>query len=338
MRGIAMDDDYANYIKKITYDDDFNNVFECSHTRIDNTHKVVDFGSPAELLMSISMENTGTRFYDDSSCFDSIYELGKLLKIDEQKLEGDALLLEEVKHISKWLEYNAYPYRSILIIPNFVYDCVQLYSIYEAHIWVIKIRKNIKDIANSFSKTKTDNPELNNLIDYLDYLKNNTMNFGEEIYYILDSPKYKSYKELLSQSIIDFKNNRNNNESILFNKKKLEEFIEQTTLFLIDYVEEKISINKGEFLISTQKINHNYDTTQNMIRYANSIVGIAYNRLLLNLTAYDTEKKEICCVRDCANTFDKARNNHHWCPIHQQERKNAWRKNNKTNSKKEKNN
>ena len=336
MRGNTMNDDYTKYIIKITYDDEFNDKFECPHTRIDNTHKVVDCGSPAELLMSISMENTGTKYYKDSSCFDSIYELGKLLKKDEQKLKGDTLLLEEVKHISKWLECNEYPYKSINIIPNFVYDCVQLYSIYEAHIWVNKIRKNINIIANSFSKTKTDNPELNKLIDYLDYLKNNTMNFGKRINNILDSSKYESYGELLSQSILDFKNNRNNNESILFNKKKLEEFIEQTAVFLTDYVEEKININKEEFLISTQKINYNFDTTQNMIRYANSIVGIAYNKLLLNLTAYYTEEKEICCVRDCSNTFDKTKSNHQWCQIHQQARKNAWRKNN--NNKKEKNN
>ena len=203
-----MADDYTKYIKKISYEDEFNDLFECPHTCIENTRKVVDCGFPVELLMSITMENTGTIFYEDSSCFDSIYELGKLLKKDEQKLKGDTRLLEEVEHISKWLECNAFPYRNSYIFPNFVYDCVQLYSIFEAHKWLIKTRRNIKVIANSFSKTKTDNPELINLIDHLDYLKNNTINFGEKINHILNSPKYESYKELLSQSIIDFKENK----------------------------------------------------------------------------------------------------------------------------------
>lgn len=329
-----MNNEYTKYIKKIKYEDEFNDSFETLHTRIDNTHIVVDYGSLEDLFLGISIKNVGSKFYEDESCFESINALGELLKNDEQKLKGDALLIEEVKHISKWLEYNPYPYKSKSIYPNFTYDCIQLYSIFEAHKWLIKARRNIITIANSFSKTKTDNPELNNLIYHLDYLKNNTMNFGERINYVLDSPKYEKYNELLSQGIIDFTKNRSSNESILFDKTKLEEFINQTALYLIDYVETKINVSKEEFYITTQKTNYIFDTMQNKIRYANSIVGIAYDRLLLNLTAYDTQKKEICCVRDCENTFDKTKSDHHWCPIHQNARKNANRNKNKDRNKK----
>lgn len=265
-------------------------------------------------------------FYKNSSAFDSIYSLGKLFKEETDKL--GILTINDIDRstirsninsimidVQDWIEINGYPYlcgdineylldKNDLLI-NFIKDSINLYVLYDIHKWLIKINREKDTIAEFPSQS----PELNklalliNYINLLEYSCNLDINS-----YIANIPKDYS-----SVDTYEFVLSVTNNCSSISSVNDLTKYTDSIRYLLFAYI--KSITTSRDFIITRQQPFKLKGSSQIRIREsANSIIGIAYQKLLLNLTSSTTEfKREICHARDCNNEFVRTNNRQLYC-------------------------
>lgn len=288
----------------------------------DEMPQYIKTDSATEFRYSVSQP----AFYNNNSTFDSIYSLGKQFKETTEKLgistltdinRGtirsviDSIMLD----IQDWIEINGYPYFSGNIseyhlnkndLPiDFIRDSINLYVLYDIHKWLIKINREKETI----SEFPNQSPELNNLVRLINYI--NLLDYSQDLdinCYIANIPKeynyVDTYKFVLSVT---------NDFSYISSVKDLIKYSDSIRDLLFAYI--KSITNSRDFIVTKQLPFKIKGSSQVRIREsANSIMGIAYQKLLFHLTSSNTEfKREICHARDCNNEFVKASNRQIYC-------------------------
>lgn len=265
-------------------------------------------------------------FYNNNSAFDSIYSLGKLFKeatdklgistitdIDRGTIRSiiDSIMLD----IQDWIEINGYPYfsgnagehrlnKSDLPI-DFIRDSINLYVLYDIHKWLIKINRE-KDTISEFPN---QSPELNNLVLLINYI--NLLSYSRDLNincYIANIPKEYDYVDTY-----EFVLSVTNDFSYISSIKDLVKYTDSIRDLLFAYL--KSITNSHDFVVTKQLPFKVKGSSQVRIREsANSIMGIAYQKLLFHLTSSTTEfKREICHAPGCNNEFVKASNRQLYC-------------------------
>ncbi len=186
------------------------------------------------------------------------------------------------KNYDKWIEENAYPYSYRKYcegntIGRFLYDSVFLTIYNELHIWTLKFNDGY-GVSSRFYK-------LLNLLD----MPNNVL------YNFCISP------EDLAKATPNPDNNIDENAPLFHNLKNL----------LLNLISKKA--NDYEYIITKQTPYYNKDKDNyHLYSKANSIMGIAYYQLLLNITSINYRYMKICRNPECIN-FINVEKNYRYC-------------------------
>lgn len=274
-------------------------------------------------------------YYQNDSCFESIYKFGKVMKDKTSDLGKKSISdyyysienkEELIKFIKEWLSVNEYPYyckkygyklsetdKSLLF--SFIDDSIELYVIHELHKLIVKVRRNIELISYQYGSSKSDNPELYKIIQLLKYIDiESYITLGTLYNDISQLEKDSINYELLNKGLNDF--------TEIIRGGKLNEFIELVNILLIGYVSMKIHSSIDYKVTKQVSIHRDNTNITRQFDCANSIMGIAYQKLHLNLTAQKTDTKEVCNNPMCTNEFDKKNKIHNTCDSCQNWRKN----------------
>lgn len=274
-------------------------------------------------------------YYQNDSCFESIYKFGKGMKektseLGRRSIDDYSHLIknkeELTKFVKEWLSVNEYPYycknygyklneTNKTLLYSFIDDSIELYVIHELHKLIVKVRRNIESISYQYGSSKSDNPELFEIIQLLKYIDIES--------YITLGTLYNDISQLEESSInyILLKKGLNDFSEII-RDGELDKFIELVNILLIGYVSMKTH-SCIDYKVTKQESIHRNDT--DIIRQfdcAYSIMGIAYQKLHLNLTSQKTDTKEVCNNPMCTNEFDKKNKIHNTCDLCQNWRKN----------------
>ena len=266
--------------------------------------------------------NNKVKLYYSNSCFDSIYHLGELIQIElnnhqisnirkiltiEKNIKNDLIK----KYINPWIKVNGNPYRfkklnnTILIT-----DSIELYLIYEIHKWLIKLNTQ-KEKMNIKRKKNESYEEVNEILTLLKYIEMD------------DFIKYKlqCHKRYIVNSL-DFNKNAEwnylekilNKDSTISNDNDLDKFIKYITRCLIEFTIAKFE-NNEDYTIKKQQPYYVIESDQyRILKTGESLMGIAYNKLLLHLTSTRfNRKREICHAPGCNNEFVKNSSNDKYC-------------------------
>lgn len=270
--------------------------------------------------------------------FDSIYNTGK----EAYKQLKDNILFEyfmggfsnadiqkSFKELfNKYVQSNGFPYlvgstpyqSYSVVAPNyyeFVNECITIYMTEELRKWIIKIQQYQSKDSNSSSMTTLPTKKLRPLFDMfksrlqpsLINSTNSLINDGlnnNEVLNILDNglPEDNTNKELTPKEI----NYRN----------KFLKVLQRTLIYNI------ISTINGsyreQYIVTRQFPIYNEASEQyRLYTMANSLVGIAYDYLLFNLTTTkQSYEKRICEMPNCNNEFEKTSKSN-FCNAHSQE-------------------
>lgn len=303
-----------SFINKVEENDNFNSnytyinklyeLLECDYNElsIEEQFELKGDGSTGFMYSPVN-----PIYYNNFETFDNICTLGKYIvknfnitninDINRLYLKKDLSKITEI--IKNWIKENSYPYSKFDkedFLITFLIDCISCYTIYDIHKWLVKIYNNFQEIVNAPNASK----ELNNLI-----LSINFMNLSEFLYsndlrnYIQNLPK--NYNPVDDYVIITKKIEMNIN--IETNISKFYTTVYRT---IIGYISSIILIRNSELLITKQQPFYEPNKKQyRIIDNANSIMGIAYNTLLLNLTTKTSYTRVICKNPDCNNEFSK---------------------------------
>lgn len=185
----------------------------------------------------------------------------------------------------QWIDNNAYPYsfKSYLEkenynIVNFMYDSALLSMYYEMYLWAFKFEDDGYDIGKRFYK----------LLHLLN-LAENVLN------------EYNVSPEDIKLAIPDANNDKKKNVPLFYNLRRL----------LLKLITDKT--NDYEYQITKQIPFYNKDKDiYHLYNKANSIMGIAYYKLLLNITSNSKKRQKICLNPSCIN-FVVIDRNYRYC-------------------------
>lgn len=264
--------------------------------------------------------------------FDSIYNTGKTiyksLKEDTFNIlfncfmdgypSGDTQNLFK-ETATKYIQENGYPYLveqlphlpDKLGIPNyyeFINDCVTIYIIEELSKWVHKILQNKNqgriNKSNGVSFDTTPTYKIRSLFNIFKSRLISIMTITTNVLFNDDISQEEVLKVLNHGLPIDNTNEKLSQEEIDYRNK----FLKILQRSLIYYV---IAITNGpyrlQYIVTKQLPVYNKTSQQyRLYTMAHSLMGIAYDHLLLNLTAtkYNYERA-ICAIPSCNNEFEK---------------------------------
>lgn len=178
-------------------------------------------------------------------------------------------------------------------IPSFTRDTLMLFIIHEIHIWIFKIKSGDHKGYSSINKVDTTPTQMfeyyvSLIIDELIYsLENFPLDLSK-----LNNINIYDTRECLLNTEFDYEKNG-------------DEYFRKIRTALICWVVNKI--RNENFILTKQTPIYNDNTNRFRIYHASdTIMGIAYNRLLLNLTSgkYSYIRK-ICSIPECTNEFEK---------------------------------
>lgn len=214
------------------------------------------------------------------------------------------------KTFNEYVQRHGYPYlidNNILHPPydEFILECIMVYLINEVRKWNFNIKQQIKD--------KWTIEVDNNFINLYNMVKPELIAITLETQdkEILDKFDKLNIIEMLEYGPADHKTNKpikNYNDSFFI--------ILQRTLML--YITNRINGKyKEQYILTKQKPIFNEGSEQHRVyRVANSLMGIAYDKLLFSLTATEFSCERIICeIPNCINEFEKE-GKYRRCPRH----------------------
>lgn len=281
------------------------NEFYLSRLNEENENQIIDFEPATEQKYYLAK----SYYCDVDSTFDSICDLGKniVTKYQINSIDDISMLYPTKKDdfkslLKEWTCINPFPYKKIdkeNFIISFFIDCVFLYTVFDINKWLFKINNllNNQKLIDDEIRFKLNNSI--KLIDLLSFMNSNSNYLRDQI---LNLPlEYNPVDDY--EYLTNYINNKN-----YFKDIKLSEFKILNTIIqrnLMGYVFSNMINRKEEFFITDQQpffeeIYNKYRT----IKTAESIIGIAYDKLLLNLGESKLSyKKGICFNINCNNQF-----------------------------------
>jgi hypothetical protein len=303
-----------SFINKVEENDDFNSNYtyinklyeslECEYDELSiEEQNELKFDGITEFKYS----PVKPVYYNNLETFDSICTLGKCIiedfninninNVNRLYLKENLLKLTEI--IKDWIKENSYPYaifnkEDFLI--TFLTDCIRCYALYDIHKWMIKIYNNFEEVKSAPKVSK----ELTNLIKAVDFMDLSNFVYADDLNkYIQNLPQ--NYTQIDDFIIITRKNEKTENM-----EKTINNYYNTVRKVLIGYTSSIIINRKSDFLITKQQPFYEPNKKQyRIIDNANSIIGIAYNKLLLNLTTNNSYDRIICANPNCNNEFAK---------------------------------
>lgn len=264
---------------------------------------------------------------NSKNVFDIVYKTGQsLFKVIEDKdtikrlFDGGFIFPEERNYFediySKWIMDYGFPYQASYGFPyqinneyclepyNFIKDCLRLYIFFY-------IRKLIANYEMISSQQVDYNPQLLNIIGKLNKLINlfkNNWFYEFEIYQKLYSndndpfPSYDNYQTFIERTKLQL-NKINDNKQYL-------NYIKQCMVDYITDLMQKDDDYSKDFIFHKPKLIPFDETGEQKKYYCNiTLMSIAYNKLLENLTASKFDYKVKACKNpNCSNTFDAVGN------------------------------
>ena len=246
-------------------------------------------------------------FVDILSCFNSFIELGKNIyetsifnSIDEINYENKNVSKKyEIvyKMVYEWIKLNGNPYNYINpmhsdlkdILPKdrimqFVYDCLICYSFYQ-------INTSLLWLDNNDDEDEDENSIQANISNIEKFIRfTNLSNMCKEVIddlYIINYEEFNDYDLIISDL-----------EHLEENNIGTSEYQISINRILICIIAHTVIYRRHDFLITNQKPIY----IKNLMKYslfenAESLTGIAYHQLLLNLTAGELPYN----IRRCKN-------------------------------------
>ena len=256
-------------------------------------------------------------FVEILSCFNSICELGKniydthILKnirdINFEKAKTSAKYIPIYTLLYEWIKINGNPYKYIEpkytdlydILPEdrlmqFVYDSLICYAVYQIHTSILWLDnydgEDDYNDTNDFEDTITNSVASNikELIEFINLseLSKNTM---DELY----NTQSKVLEDAYEDGIIDKDLEILEEENIGSSEYQIS--INRLLISVISYI---IADRNYDFLITSQRPIYIKDIEMfSLFENAESLIGVAYYQLLLNLTAGDLPYN----IRRCKN-------------------------------------
>lgn len=265
--------------------------------------------------------------------FKSIRDTGsELLKLVKNYGKGETLddlihfcfcdydATKELKqYFNHYIQKYGYPYLLDTEVQcpqyeEFTLDCIMLYLINEVRIWNFKTRENVLDgyecpIGDRFAKL-------------YDMIKQ------ELIYITLNTSGREIFDNFDKQEIIQFLNYGPSKYNLSGKEPSFEEYNKffiilqrSLILFITNHINGKY---KEQYIVSIQTPIYNESIEQyRLYKKANSLIGIAYDKLFLNLTATENStERRICALPSCNNEFN-AEGKIKYCSIHRSKDKNS---------------
>ncbi len=252
--------------------------------------------NPSNFGNSISAENITQCLINMLDAFELINNIGKtilsyILTHDSYKNRIDIYdiiidIIDDTRpkcfnDYEKWINENVYPYsyksfreNGNYSISQFLYDCTLLTIYNEIHIWALKFKNNY-GISNRLYK----------LLNILN-LSTNVLN------------DYDISPEDIKLAIPDPNKNFDDNTPLFNNLVRL----------LLKLITDKA--NNYEFQITKQTPYYNEKKgIYHLYNKANSVMGIAYYQLLLNITSINYKYQKICLNPSCINFVTINKNN-----------------------------
>lgn len=276
--------------------------------------------------------------------FDSIYNAGKeffeLFQaktfITMHEYFDDDNIMKKVKEIfNRYVYENGFPFligrisniHNLLddepAIPNnlyFINECVLIYGIEELRKWIFKFRQQLpEESKNEIGSFPTNKFRMiyNIFKDYFISIIDTPTSGGFITKPIIDDFRKSEILELLNCGLPNKTNKILNQEEIDYYikfLKALQRTLICTTLEEIDMIDQPIQYLVSKRLPIYNKKSKNY----RLYTIAYSLLGIAFDYLLLNLTATRRSYERIICeVPDCNNEFEKVSKSN-LCPYHQE--------------------
>ena len=258
---------------------------------------------------------------NSKNVFDIVYKTGQsLFKIIENKytveryFKGVFIPPEERNYFediySKWIMDYGFPYQAShkrdLDSYKFTRDCLRLYIFFY-------IRKLIANYEMISSQPVDFNPQLLNIIEKLNKFINS---FKENWFF-----KFEIYKKLYSND--NDSSSPYDNFLIFIEKTKLQankindnkQYLNYIKRCMLDFIKndlmQKDDDYSKDFIFHKPKLIPFDETGEQKKYYCNiTLMSIAYNKLLENLTAKKNDYKIKACKNpNCSNTFDAVGNN-----------------------------
>lgn len=256
--------------------------------------------------------------YNSNQCFESIYNIGNLLVIElgkqnicnlNQIISNTSKILTNKKiinHIHTWVKINNYPFDSKQKLGyeiDFIINSIELYILFEVHKWLIKM---YNQKSKEINKEEID--AILELLKYIDLDSFIQMRLGKHKYiYALEKQKEEHQNEryYLHKCLED--------SSFINTTKNKIYFMSHITQYIIEYLKEQLNCRK--YVITKETIYYSKKTNQyRILDTTNSIMSIAYNKLLLHLTSTTLGyRKGICQIPGCNNEFTKTNNRQKYC-------------------------
>lgn len=270
-------------------------------------------GNKTDLNDRLSYTKKYHFYYDSIETFYNICALGKRL-IKNLKIQNiDDISIQYIKYkkstnniLKKWLTLNPFPYSTFNIeqpMIRFMYDCIICYIIYDIHKWLIKLKREKDTLPNNVK----DSWQFKKMYKSLNYINFDSIELDNRLIYLPSDREYITDKESENYYYNIIHNNR-------MDLKDVDEYCIFIRQNLLKYIYSIMDNRKTEMLTFKYIPFYEEQTRQHRIlESANSIIGIAYNRLLLNLTATSHNMREICHNPDCNNEFETDKRNKLYC-------------------------
>lgn len=266
----------------VPYDNDCEKIENCI-LKIDDVFDLIY--NAGKNLLNFCTKNTVIQSKNNKTNINDI--IGSIFCNENTKIEY-------TKMYTDWIKENGYPYSKDFSREieagwfYFIEDSIMLYIIYEIHKWICKINNQISNSSKIISPT--------NKLEYLiSLIKDNLINIlaDNSVYVLGNSSNEEDSIFLQSQNI-------NDNREEYFNVIQ-RALLVYTTSFLYDKkFKDFFSVTKRYIIFNEH--NHHY----RLYNSANCLIGIAYHKLLFDLTTNQYNySRRICANPECTNEFER---------------------------------
>lgn len=260
--------------------------------------------------------------------FKSIYELGKRIYEESEPKHVfdcgfDALYYQQNKMnkfksiMNDWFIDNPFPYykkdKPVHFCIPLAVDSLRLFAIYQTYKWILKLR------SEAISRVNVENNEITlketlKLLNFLEIEKiaENSLYYDILNYYNSPLDDLLSINKNNPQKVNDtfeesFLQNCSSNKNEKAYIRDINDFFEATQRILINYTYSFIKEDPQEFYLVKQKPVYDLHHEEIIIfETANSLIGIAYNFLLLAVaTSNISPFMQICENPGCNEVFEK---------------------------------